>query len=356
MIELQVNSVAYSDFTEATFTESMDNFSSEFMFMAVSDYRKAFPFVVGDTCSVFIDGTKKLTGYIDVISGSYTSDTHEIIIQGRSKISDLIDSQLESPITIVGSVTLQAFTEIILNSAGITGVEVTAPDGLKPLKDVESFAPGESAYEILETYARKLQVLLTSNENSNIVYARNSGISAGVSIINNGPDSNIKQASFTTDHSGRYNKYIIMAQQNPVGILSGISAEEVADQNSAPVLDTAIRTSRKLIMISEIASNREKAKERAQWEADIRRSRSVQYNATVQGHSHENGVWSKNTLVDVDDIYAGIRNQRLINSLSFTYSLERGSETVIGTMDKNAYTLNLFEPIQETVSTNVLNL
>jgi prophage tail gpP-like protein len=352
LISLQVNNIPYTNFVEASLNESLDSISGDFTFRAISAHKQEFPFSVGDECVVLVDDVPKLTGFIDVMSGSYDKESHQVVIQGRSKTEDLIDSFLEEAIDFNGTVTIQSMTETVIAAAGITGMDVIVNETIEPFAEgeIESFAVGESIFDILEKYSRKRQVFITSDGKGNIVYTRNSGVKTNVQLINDGVDSNIKRANFSKDFSNRYNKYIVRAQQNPVSLFATISASDVVSQKSTPAIDTAIRDTRKLVIMSESASDKDKATERAKWEADIRRSRSTTYSATVQGHSHAGGVWSTNTIVDVNDIFVpalSSTGEMLVNSLNFTFNLESGSETTAELIAKDAYTLQASEPVGE---------
>lgn len=356
MITLEVNNEPFSNFTESEVTIALDTASGVFRFVAVSKTNIVFPIKEGDECRVIVDGKTVLTGFIDIVDGSYDTETHIVNIEGRSKTSDLIDSALEDSIDFLPPRTLESITKQVIAAAGITDIDVPVEaSGVEPFGEgeIESSSAGEQIFDILEKYARKRQVLITDNANGDIVYTRGSGIFSGAELINNpARRSNIKSARWRNDNSERFNKYFVRSQQNVSGLfLAGITkAADVVDQKSQEAIDDQIRETRKLVINAENASDVDQATERAIWEANIRRTRAFSYSAVVQGHSHSGGVWGKNELVNVDDIYARkngqpINAQLLINSVTFKENLTEGSTSAISCVVQDAYTVEASEPV-----------
>lgn len=354
MISLEVNGTQFNNFTEAEANISLDTLAGSFRFVAVSKTDIDFPIKEGDSCRVIADGEAVITGFVDIVDGSYDTETHIINIEGRSKTADLIDSALEEAVDFLPPVTLQSLTEQVIAEADIDTIDVVVDVTIDAFGDgeVESSAAGEPIFDILEKYARKRQVLITTNADGDIVYTRGSGESSVATLTNNpAKDSNIKSARWRNDNSERFNKYFVRSQQNVSGlVLAGITkAADVVDQKSQVAIDDAIRDTRKLVINAESSSDKDQATPRAVWEANIRRTRSFSYSAIVQGHSHPEGVWAFNTLVNVDDIWARkggkpLNDQLLINSLSFRFNLTEGSTTNITCVAADAYTVQASEP------------
>ena len=88
---------------------------------------------------------------------------------------------------------------------------------------------------------------------------------------------------------------------------------------------------------------------RATWEANIRRARSFEYEATVQGHSRnaQGDIWRVNQLVRVLDQFAGIDAILLIKKVSFESSLNSGNTTKLCMVVKDAYSLQAEQDARE---------
>ena len=67
MISLSVNGTPYTRLNEISVRKSLDTFSGVFAFKAVSSINFAFPFKVGDLCTVQVQDETIITGYIERI-------------------------------------------------------------------------------------------------------------------------------------------------------------------------------------------------------------------------------------------------------------------------------------------------
>ena len=125
-----------------------------------------------------------------------------------------------------------------------------------------------------------------------------------------------------------------------------ISISDVVDQ-SGTIEDLEVRKGRQLILVAEKSSSNEQAKERATWEANIRKTRSQVYTVVVQGYRSDSGVlWSVNNLASIVDEFSDIDAQMLINSVKFMFSAAEGSRTEIGFVPKDSYQVKISEPVE----------
>jgi prophage tail gpP-like protein len=240
--------------------------------------------------------------------------------------------------------------------ADISVIDLANPALFKAAEDVAAPEPGQKAFDFIEALARKRHVLLTSNGDGDVVITQSSGTtSAGVlQNILDADDNNVIAASMSYDQTGRYNVYKFASALNPIAIVNAgntNSADVVKQDGSAT--DPDIRTGRQLILVSEGPFSNSQNKDRAKWEANIRRARGRVYSATVQGFriaGDSGDLWGINTLVPVRDDFAGVEAQMLVNSVTFSFDAQNGRQTVVSLVDKNAYSLQLSEPKTETIS------
>jgi prophage tail gpP-like protein len=93
-----------------------------------------------------------------------------------------------------------------------------------------------------------------------------------------------------------------------------------------------------LVIVGESLGNAEVAKDRAKWEASVRRARSFEYTCSLQGFLvDKTKVWSPNSLVRVTDERLDIDDDLLIRDVSFLYDLNNGSITELTLVQKDAY-------------------
>jgi prophage tail gpP-like protein len=231
-------------------------------------------------------------------------------------------------------------------------IDQAIPAPFTEREDLMDPQPGQPAFEFLEKYARKRQVLLTSNEYGNLVIAQSSGIQTAAKIVNQRGDpnglNNVLEYEFSYDQTGRYNLYKALSQLNPVPLsVTGIAkAGSVVEQgDTLDVIDREVRRGRQLTLITEAFMSDKFTQDRATWEANIRKARGKIYSCVLDGHVDSTGaVWEINRLPHVIDEDAKINSRMLINSVTFKMDEEEGSTTALGLVNSKAYTLTLEEP------------
>jgi len=349
MINLEVNGIEYTNFVSARCDIRLDALSNTFSFEAVTPKGEKLPFKGGDSCSVIVDGELALTGSIEVIGVDYDAQDHTIMVSGRDKTGDLLDSSIDVISDISGdNLTLKLLIEKVIAhlGLGIKVIDEVSPEPFNSAEDIAAPEPGDNAFSFIEKYARKRQVLLTSNADGNIVITANSGtVAAGaVQHVIGALDNNVLSASFSFDTTGRFNSYKMSSSLNPTPLnLAGLTALASLVNQGGGVFDSAIRKGRQMVLISETSLSDKDCEKRAKWEADIRKARGLMYSATVTGFrvgdTRGGDLWAVNKLYQIVDDYVGKIETMLCNSISFNYDADDGSTTALGFVGKNAYTL-----------------
>lgn len=357
-MQLEVESQEYKGFTSMSVERRLDALSGVFTFNAVSEDGDPLPFRGGESCRVIVDGEAVLTGFIEAVNVSYTPESHSISVSGRDKTADLIDSNLVAINDLKGAgITLEGLIKKVIDQLGMdVGISDEAGTLIAPFnaaEDVVGPDPGENAFDFLEKYARKRQVLLTSDSKGNVVITQSSGdlIPATLQMVKGSDNNNILQSNVSYNTTRRFNKYTFASAQGFVALnFAGFSDLAESVDQSGETTDPDIREGRQLVIIPETAASSEQNALRAQWEANIRKARGREYSVVVSGFRNQTGaLWKVNTIVSVVDTFAGINSQMLINSVEFSFNLETGSTTSMTLLASNAYTLELDEPKTETV-------
>ena len=354
-INLEVNGIEYTNFTEAGVTLALDTLANDFTFDAALPDGENLNIKGGDACTVIVDGELVLTGYVENITGHYTATGHTIVITGRDKTSDLIDSSIDVIDDIRDSVTLKEIIEKVIEhiGAGITVVNNVTPAPFNKAEDIIAPLPGDNAFLFVEQYAQKRQVLLTSNAHGDVVITNSQETSGGGALQNaiNSDTNNIVEASWSYMAGALFNKYINKGQLDP-GALDfadakteyGLVSQRGEDE------DTAIRVGRQLVTVLATGFSDDQLLERAKWSKKIRRSRSIAYSCHVPGFKNTaNQLWAVNTVVSVFDEFANINQDLLINSVQFLYGAG-GSRTLLTLVPAGSYELQPTEPV--AVGTN----
>lgn len=362
MFTLQVDGIKYENFVSISVAKSIEALSGTFNFTATLSPGDEFPFKRGQFVQVFLNNTPVITGYINKILIRYSDTDHTVQIIGRDKTQDLIDSHLPQNFKFNGPVSFKAVIEETISRLGISDLSV-----VNEVDDLENFSgtdvingkQGQTAFEFLETYARKLNVILSSNGEGNVVITRASILSLNGSLrLGSGSNNNnILTGNVVYDDSNRYNKYITKSQGNFSSALIENDPDSAFTTNqSGEAVDTDIREGRIFTLISESASDNSSTINRALWEANLRRANSIKYVVTVSGFftdSSENAFWKINRLVQVQDVIAGINSNMLINSATYTTDNANGSMTRLELITPDAYQVQPELPKNQTLANDL---
>jgi len=337
-IAIQLNNSTLAGFTEASVERSMTSIAGGFSIMTPARPDEPYPVKTGDDISILVDGEIFLTGFVEVVNVSYSGTSHNITFSGRDLTGDIIDStlgdikELQTPIT---------FEEVVRQ---VTGLEVINEVGaIKEFKEGELVSGdiGQTIFNFINSYAKKAQVLLTTNGLGQIVITR-TGTTLNpnnLKNVKNNKTNNIIAASGSVSTRERFNKYTARSQLNPAAAVFDESPETVVSP-LALATDSDIRTIRKLEFNAEESLNSEQLQDRVDWESNIRRARSDTANITVPMHSANGKVWIPNELVYVKDEFLSIDSEMLIESVRFKFSNTTGSTTTLKVAPPDAYSLD----------------
>lgn len=353
MITLEIEGTEFAGFQEAILSKSFDSASAQFTATLSSTAPIENPIKAGNKVKVLIDGFIALTGFIDRLDSSFSPDSHTITVRGRDKTSDLIDSTISEDISVSTPTTLVKFAEQVISNIG-SDIEVVSyvSEDTFDIDDSLTAKTGETAFDFIEGYCRKLQVIATTDGLGKLVFTRASSTDKAVVMLINkkdGAQNNVLSGSFYIDHSQRFHKYTILSQGNAVGEINlDLDAASPADMagRSFTIVDNNIRGSRVFSKTSEKSANQDQCESECKWNTNIKRARSFAYTATVAGHvmSPNSDIWRTNTVVHIIDDFADLPSAYLlISDLTFNYSLSGGSTTDITCVTPDAFTLQPVE-------------
>lgn len=347
-LQIRKNGLDLVNFTNASVFRSMESVSGYFNFVSTADEQNRLPIRENNRVEIVVDKQVVLTGFVEGIESNAAKDAHDFRATGRDVLGDLYDSAVGEVSEFTGSVQLIDICRAVLDGINLaevvvfdeTSIGIVGPStSLLPFDewDIASAEPGTKAFEFLELFARKRQVLLTTDGQGNLILSRNNGIKLPVKL-KTGQDGNLKNARKIIDNTERYRAYTAHSQLNPIRMVAGTKPRELVQQKGLAE-DTEMRVSRIFTFNAEESSDSFTAKDRAIWEANFRRARSLTYTGTVQGHSANGILWIPNRLVDVDDSFNDIKATLLIRSVRYNSSIDLGNTTTLDMTFLSAYTL-----------------
>jgi len=347
---LEVNGVLYEGFETISYFKSIENLSGTFNFIASSEDTKFLPFKGQEECRIIINNKPVITGFIENLTYSYDSGSHQIIVSGRDKTADIIDNTVIGNVDFKSSMSLKNLIENVLLLAGIDNDTIQVIDLVGDLEDfkeneIKAAEVGDNMFEYIEKYCRKRAVLLSSNGNANIIITRAGSEQLNGILLNqlNNSGNNIKAAAISYDFTDRYFGYVVKSQGNFLSaLLAGDDGEGLSDLESTngSAIDTEIRRTRLIEFENETSSTNSSNLERAKWEANIRRARSKIYTcnlAHIYYDKKETEIYEPNKLIQVIDDFCDINAIMLIRSVNYQLSNITGTNITLELVAKDSY-------------------
>lgn len=367
MIILQVNGTNYEGFTKITAQRSYMSVPGSFSFTATTSPENVttFPIANGDECKILVNDEPFITGYIDQLEITHNEGAHEINVQGRSKVADLVDSTMDGTYQISGPISLKAALTSLISKAGLSGVSVVDDTGVTNTftkDETLSGKIGSPIWEFMVTLAIKKQVLLTEDGQGNVVMTRGYGEKLSDKLIKelNGTENNIKQSSCRRSQRERFNTYSVYSQQASTSLanidITKLDATGTSDQNGKAT-DSAIRSSRVQCIMAEKASTTDQCSQRAIWQSNVKRVHAFSYSCTLQGFVNDAGApFEPGMMPHVQDDFMQIDSDLIIDSVQITYDEDSGSNTQISFLLPDAFTLSATEPTVSTTGNDLTGI
>ena len=350
-IQIEVNGIRYTGWESVSVTKTIETLCGSFEFDGSFTKGKTFPVKVNDECKIYVNDTAVITGYVDTLKVSIDASTHRLSISGRDRTCDLVDNTLSPAIPLPKlPATVKQIIEKILQFYSMTNIKVIDPYNLAPIREVITAELGQTAEDLIQQYASKRNVLITTNNDGDIIFQRaGTDIYKTVLTRNKKDYQVIKGSDMTFDNTKRFHEYRVTDQGNSIAN-DWTGNQSTAKQNSdvsAIDFDDEIRKTRIYYLSSDDTSENEDVKKRVLWEGNFRRAQSVVYECDVVGFKPllDNGIWLPNKRVRIDDVESNITNAKLlISSVIFKKDNNDGSITHLKCVPQDSFTLQLNRP------------
>lgn len=346
MIELIVNGTPYTDFITADVTVSLDSLANNFSFSA-SSVSNFPPIKKGYKVVAIVEGQAMLTGFISEINGQDQEGNHVIIYTGRDRTGDFIDSSINviDDIRAGNSLTLKQIIESVIShlDSDLAVIDLAEPAVFNEAEDIITPEVGENSFDFVMKYAKKRQVLLSSNADGDIVITNSSPIDSGAVLqsLRGQGSNNILTQSWVIDDRELFNKYISRGQLDPTALnFAGSSSSETVEDQSGIVTDSDIRKGRQRVMVETESYSSQQLQNRALWSSQLSKSKSIRYSCASKDHRNSNGdLWAVNTLAQINSDVADINRKLLLNSVTFSQGEGQPTVSSLNFVDQNIYTI-----------------
>jgi len=377
MLQIRINGAVYSGFTTATATKTMQSLCGSFEFSTsggdeltlITKDIKLF-----DTAEIYADGVKVMTGYVEVLNISYSADSYSVVISGRERTCDVVDTRITTSFVntqtknyldlITQAFKVVGFSTPSTNVINIINNSTTSSDAFNST-DMQIAGDGQSLYDFLNLYAQKQFIVLITNENGDIELANSGNEISGYDIINfKGVDvkNNIYKASVTYNVSQLFNTYQYRCNPNFIDVFDQqTSSAEQSTIVYTSQADDSVRVGRQYIDIDSEIYTLSKLKDRVAWKMQTNQANARQYKVTLNGHTFTQTLEPTNInsfldteslvkplkinqLINVTDDICGINEVMLIDELIYKMD-ESGNTLDITLVNRNAYTLQAEDTI-----------
>jgi len=345
MMFIKVDGVRLEGFISATVKKSLQQLCGEFSFKATSEDVSEFPISRLSSVQIFVDDTQIIDGYVDQIKVQYSADSHTIDINGRDKTLILVDSSIPDNRTFNTPIDIKKIAENIISQLGADIKVKTDLTNLKIFKkeDLNNLVGDhdETAFQFLDRLAKISNVLLTSDFEGNLNIIQNiDPLIIETIIVNNSAENknDIVSADISYNDVNRFNKYTVYCQKSDLPDIPNLV--QAVQKGQTAIDDQALTTKQKIFTL-EHAGNIDDCTNRAKWEANIRRAKSIMANYEFNGHYYDKQfLWEIGLIVRVKDIFANINADLLVNSVEYRLSNSEGSSTLLQLIPADSYTLN----------------
>lgn len=329
MTIVEVNGQQFTRVKQVDVSNSLDDFSGTARIIVTEPTDDDSVIKIGDKASIIFDNIKVITGYVESISDSETNDSHDVDINIRSAVSDLIDSTIPDNLKFVEGVS--TFKDLVQKAIDGLGLKISIVDNVNITftDDIKSGEVGQKCFDFLQEYARKAQVFLNTDGLGN-VYIRRPGGDLTTHLVEG---VNILESSISLDYSERYNKYVVYSNSN-------VTAEGNTDNLNVKgeATDSSIRTTRVFEKIAEKPMSADECANAAIEEANIRRIRSFNYTCKVAGFSGNGELWQEGKLANTYNPKKGVVGKYVIRSINYNMS-DAGEFTTMNLTEPDAYKL-----------------
>ncbi len=326
MIELKTNSKIFGGWLSASVTRSLNAVSGSFEISYIDKWEgqnDPWQIKAGDLCSLSFDNKLLITGFVDEISASYSSDSRTLTISGRDKTGDLVDSASLIPSKNFRGVSLASMANTLAEPFGVS-VSSRSAAANASIKNVSAQAT-ETVWESISKLAKYQGVLAYPDSEGGIIFA-DVGSEVIASLVQG---ENILACSVTQNEAEKFQTYKIYITAGDEDTKHKIEVAEVKDNSVKRPRVKMISTKKNITMAEAV--------ERIKWEMASKIAKAFSLNISVTSWlTPKNKLWEINNLVDVLSPKCGIDGTFLIEETKFIFD-ENGYKTELKLVIKDAY-------------------
>lgn len=345
-----LNGRPYTGWEHVEVTQTFDKATGEGTLTISEQPGNPMPAKVGDTAQIILAGRPVLTGHVHEVEADHDDKSHPIKLKLRDKTQDLVDSTIGPGVEFKAPVALKKVAEGTLKKMGL-GIKVidnASPEDFRKGGEIPVGAIDMLGHDWLDSWAKKRQVVLTTDGKGNLVIDRNKRRRLGGFLMKSFEDSsqnNIKKASYKNSDFGRHNLHSAAGQKSTTdpdwenhdkGYAPG-RAEPISN-NVRTAMDSSVRPERRLHFRTGAGVEGKTPEDAAKWRANLARARKYTFNATVAGFTCQSGeLWWPGFVIPVRDDHFQISDELFIKEVKFSKDWAGGATTEVHCTFGDAY-------------------
>ena len=320
-VKLWVDGKNYAGWKSVRITAGLERLARDFE-VSVTDVwpgsPNAYRINPGDFVRVLIGQDVMVSGYVDAMPLEYDARGYTMLIRGRSRTADLVDSSPDNDAQQWTNAKPEAIAKDMAKPFGVTVITETATG--EPISD-HQIKQGETVHDSLNRIAKARQMLITDNATGDLVFAKpGSGGKATTALV---LGENILSGSAGFDYAEVYSDYHVKGQRAGDDEQFG---PPVA-QGLGKATDAGMKRKRVLVVRQSGQPDTKTLQDRASYEQQIRRAKAGEIRYRVAEWRQKDGsLWKPNTMVSIRDPWMKIEQELLISEI--IYLLEEGAGMV----------------------------
>lgn len=334
-VSLTINGNIYTRWTSVRVTRALKRAAASFEVETPGELDP--PILPFATCMLAEAGEPIVTGYVDQCHIRIDSRETRTRIVGRSKTADLVDCMVPGATNQFSGAALDTIARSV---AAPFGVGVVIGSGVAigdPFVDA-TFERSEPVFRFLARLARQRGVLLSDDENGNLVLAT-LGTATATAPLATGPGGNVYSAEGKLAGNQRYSQYVMHSQQG----LHQTGNGKVNTQIEGQASDPGVPRFRPWEGIAESSLGIEEAQTRAQWEMSHRLGGAIVATLSVPewragGGANGGQLWRVNQLVRCTVPRLGLADTLLIGAVELLDDDRQGRRTELTVAPPAAFT------------------
>ncbi|OQX10871.1 MAG: hypothetical protein BWK73_19125 [Thiothrix lacustris] len=327
-ITLQTPNGEYTGWETLRVSLALDQMSGAFELGVSGDNARELhkhPIKKGMQCRVLLGKETVITGYINKRSAAFDSSSHTLNFSGRDVTCDLIDCSAIVPNQELHNVTIADAAKQLI--APFPAIRLDCPEPGAPFAKF-TVNDGDTIFSVLETHAKQRGLMIYTTGDGVLRIRKPVVNNIGVALVES---ENLLSASMEDSDDEQFAEYIVRGQDSDGG-------KHQAEQRYT---DPLVRKGRVRVITAEKPDEGTQIKNRAEWEAKLRQSRSVTATATVQGwQAGKTGkLWRLGDTVNITAAALDLnRRAMIVNRVTYNVDSSSGTTTELGLVLPEVYT------------------